>query len=257
MFFRTEEMPAHATYPSLSHAWGEFVYSYSGITEVQIGNQHYLAPPHLGLWIPSGTEHTGFNHHAAVHSSIYISPRLCAHLPAQPGAIIVTPLLRAILDHLRSLPAGGDGEAPRQRLLRVLVDQLAECQSAGSYIPSTDEPVLASVLQALRDDPADDRSVAELARHFHLSERTLMRRCRQELGMSLMEWRQRMKTVKALELLQGGQSVESTALELGYATASAFIAMFRRLMGSSPGQYMADAGHRRPLVKVKSFCRRV
>ena len=45
VFFRTEHMPSNATYPALSHAWGEFVYSFSGITEVKASGQHWLAPP--------------------------------------------------------------------------------------------------------------------------------------------------------------------------------------------------------------------
>lgn len=107
-----------------------------------------------------------------------------------------------------------------------------------SYIPNTNDSILSIMLQELKDNPGDKRSIAELAYDFNLSQRTLMRRCQQELGMTLKEWQQRMKVVKALELLQNKQSVESVALELGYATSSAFISMFHRLMGTSPRQYM-------------------
>jgi len=238
VFCRTEHMPAHARYAPMRHPWGEFVYSFSGVTEVKAGAQHYLVPPQQGVWIAPQTEHTGLNHQQTVYCSVYVSLALCATLPAQSCVVLVSPLLRAILTHLRTLPDAADSPE-RTRLLRVLVDQLAGCATAGSYIPHSADPELDAVLQALREQPADNRSLAQLAAAFHFSERTLMRRCQRELGMSLTEWRQRLRVVRALPRLCAGHSVEAVALDLGYATSSAFIAMFRRLTGSSPARFVA------------------
>jgi AraC-like DNA-binding protein len=238
VFFRMEHMPSHATYPHMCHPWGEFVYSFSGTCEVTAGEEHYITPPHLGLWIAPGTEHVAFNDQEMVHCSVYISRELCTRMPAMSCAVMVSPLVRAILEHLRETPPGEEGEAQRARLLRVLVDQLSTCATTGSFVPHTDDADLNAVLQVLRDNPADNRSLAELADAFHMSERTLMRRAQRELGMSITEWRQRVRLVNALPMLRAGRSVEAVALDLGYATSSAFIAMFRRLTGSSPGQFV-------------------
>lgn len=241
IFFRIERMPARATYPSLRHDWGEFVYSFSGMTEVRTEAQHFLAPPHLGLWIPPDVEHIGFNNGEAVHCSIYIRRDLCLALPERPCAIIVSALLRAILEQLNN-PSGESGSGRAQaRLLRVLVDQIASCPTTGSFIPHADSPELEVLLKTLRDFPADNRTTGELAKAFHMTERTLMRRCQKELGMSLIEWRQRMRLVRALPMLRDGHSVESVALDMGYSTSSAFIAMFRRLTGASPAKFASAA----------------
>lgn len=240
IFFRTEHMPAHATYPPLRHAWGEFVYSFSGVTEVKAGTQHFLTPPHLGLWIAPDTDHTGFNHQEAVHCSLYIRRDLCGRMPRQSCAVIVSPLLRAMLEHLRELPDDEAAGRAHARLLRVLVDQIAACPTTGSFIPHTEKPALEAILQSLREHPEDKRTLAELAADFHMTERTLIRRCQKELGMSLTEWRQRLRLINALPLLRDGHSVESVALGLGYATSSAFIAMFRRLTGTSPARFVSE-----------------
>ncbi|WP_322044493.1 helix-turn-helix transcriptional regulator [Paraburkholderia sp. J67] len=243
VYFRTEHMPSHATYPSMCHPWGEFVYSFSGITEVTTREDYFLAPPHMALWIAPGTEHVGFNHAETVHCSVYINRELCTALPAQTCAMMVSPLVRAMLEHLRALPPEGhDGrESPtRARLLRALVDQLSTCATTGSYLPHADDPDLNAVLQVFHANPADNRSLADLATAFHMSERTLIRHAQRDLGMSLTEWRARLRLVSALPLLQAGRSVESVALDLGYATSSAFIAMFRRLTGTSPGKFVAQ-----------------
>lgn len=55
--------------------------------------------------------------------------------------------------------------------------------------------------------------------------------------MSLHEWRQRLKVMKAMTMLNQGKTIESIAFDLGYASASAFIYMFKRWMGFTPDQF--------------------
>jgi AraC-like DNA-binding protein len=233
--FRTASMPAQASYPQHRHAWGEFVYSFSGVMEVKLADRHYIAPPQYGIWLPPEVEHRGLNREAAMHSSLYVSAALCAGLPRAACALSVSPLMRALLEHLREHPPGLPPTPEAQRLMQVLVDQLAHAPSVGSYLPQAKDALLAAVLQALDANPADGRSLAELAAAFHTTERTLGRRCRRELGMPFAEWRQRLRVVKAL--LAAGEKVEAIALDLGYAGASAFIAMFRRMTGVTPDEH--------------------
>jgi AraC-like DNA-binding protein len=44
-----------------------------------------------------------------------------------------------------------------------------------------------------------------------------------------------------LESLAGGAAVKSVAAHSGYKTASAFIAAFRKLFGTTPGNYFAQS----------------
>jgi len=239
--FRTVRTPAEATYPQHRHAWGEFVYSFSGVMELKLDNRHYLAPPQYGIWLPPQVEHTGLTHYETWHCSLYIAVELSAALPRTTCALTVSPLVRALLDHLRQQAP----ELPRtdqlERLLRVLVDQLAQAECAGSYLPTSNDPLLGPVLRWLDAQPGDTRSLPELARAAHTTERTLMRRCQRDLGMSFAEWRQRLRVVKAMPLLEAGQTVENIALDLGYCSASAFITMFRRLMGITPDEFRKGA----------------
>ena len=54
------------------------------------------------------------------------------------------------------------------------------------------------------------------------------------------EWRQRVRLLRALEMLAADMSVTRVALELGYENVSAFIALFRRTFGVTPGRYFAN-----------------
>lgn len=246
--FRAVSVPADTVYPRHRHAWGEFVYSFSGVMEIELEKQHYLAPPQYGLWLPPHTEHIAINRQAACHCSLYVAAPLSAALPTRTCALTVSPFMRALLEELRLHPPAIPAAAQEQRLLQVLVDQLGKAECAGSYLPTSSDPLLGPVLKALQANPGDTRSLSMLARSVHATERTLMRRCQRDLGMSFLEWRQRLKVLASLPRLNAGDTVEAIGLDLGYGSASAFISMFRRLMGTTPDEYRK--GNRAPAAPV-------
>ena len=235
--FRAVTVQADTVYPRHLHHWGEFVYSFSGVMQIELAHQHYLAPPQYGVWLPPRTEHIAFNRHAATHCSLYVDAALCQALPTVTCALTVSPFMRALLDELGRKPPAVVGTQQEQRLLQVLVDQLEQADCTGTYLPASDDPLLRPVLLALQANPGDSRTIAEFAAFSHTTERTLMRRCQRDLGMSFVEWRQRLKVLASLARLDRGETVESIGLDLGYSSASAFISMFRRLMGTTPDEY--------------------
>ncbi|WP_081724232.1 AraC family transcriptional regulator [Advenella kashmirensis] len=237
LVFRSVSVLADTVYPRHLHDWGEFVYSFSGVMEIELAQQHYLAPPQYGMWLPPQTAHVAFNRHAASHCSLYIDKALCRHLPQVTCALTVSPFMRALLEELRRTPPGIPGTPQEQRLLQVLVDLLEQAECTGTYLPASNDPLLKPVLLALQANPGDSRTIAEFATLNHTTERTLMRRCQRDLGMSFVEWRQRLKVLTSLARLDKGETVETIGLDLGYSSASAFISMFRRLMGTTPDEY--------------------
>lgn len=230
-------------YPPHHHPWGEFVYSFSGVVELTADNTDFRVPPNFGLWLPLNTEHNGGNHLASDHCSLYIDSDLAATrgMPTTSCALMVNPMLRAMLNHLRLHPPKTPYSAEENRLLDVVLDQLVVTPSAGSYLPDSDNPMLIKVLTYLKENPGSQHSIKHLAERCNCSERTLARKAQRDLGMPLSEWRQRLKIVRAIPMLQEGATVENVALDLGYSTASAFIAMFKRLLGTTPDEYRKNS----------------
>ena len=76
------------------------------------------------------------------------------------------------------------------------------------------------------------------ARTAGASKRTLVRLFPIQTGMTFRQWRQQRRLLYAIELLTTGKTVTSIALELGYENTSAFIAMFRRCLGTTPTRYL-------------------
>lgn len=235
--FLVPERPDSAAGAALLRGWGEFVHSFSGVLEIKTGAQNLIAPPMYGVWLPPGLDRKQLEHTDAGLCCVYMAPRFAGALPRSVCTLRLGPLARALLNHLRVHHAKEAGSPEAVRLLRVLHDQLATAVCEGSYLPRPTNSMLCAVLQGLEQRPDDGRTLAEMAAAFDTTERTLSRHCQRELGMTFMEWRQRLRVVSALPRLQAGQTVERIAQDTGYGSASAFIAMFRRMTGATPDDF--------------------
>lgn len=108
--------------------------------------------------------------------------------------------------------------------------------------------VVAQVAEALRDDPSLV-GVETVVKGSGASRRTLERLFQSETGMTIGRWRQQLRLIHAVHLLASGSSVTSAALEVGYDSTSAFIAMFKQATETTPGRYFSSPGDRRWVVE--------
>jgi AraC-like DNA-binding protein len=99
------------------------------------------------------------------------------------------------------------------------------------------DPRASKVAQTLLANPSDRRCLEELCRGSGASKRTVERIFQQETQMTFGKWRQQLRLMQALRLLAAGEKISHLALEAGYSTPSAFTAMFRKLLGTTPGRY--------------------
>lgn len=234
---RYDEFAAGSYAAPHSHRLGHLNFTVHGTMSIDTDGQHLVAPPQYGVWIPPQMQHHCHVQHAAVYRSFYVQPALCADLPPHACVLRISPIVRSILADFAQRDLRFP-EAPEDlRLAQVMVDQLRQAKSEGSYLPQAQQPALVAVLERLRADPGNRQPVAAWAAQVHMTERTLARHCQRELGMALGEWRQRLRHLRAVEALGQGQTVQEIAFDLGYSTASAFIAMFQREAGMSPDQF--------------------
>jgi AraC-like DNA-binding protein len=70
-----------------------------------------------------------------------------------------------------------------------------------------------------------------------MSARTLARLFQREVGMSYGEWRARTRMILSQQCLADGKPILNVALEHGYQSASAFAAMFKRILGYNPSAW--------------------
>lgn len=232
--FRTVHYRAGTVFPPRRQAWGELNYALQGVAEINIEGVRFLSPPHYAIWIPPGFVHDAVTRQDIRYATSYITAELCQDLPSRPSTLSLSPLLKAVLADFDRRGVRQPRSPEDMRLALVIVDQIKAAPAFEQYLPATDDDLLGPVLKQLQANPGDKRSLAEWARSVGSTERTLARRCQQELGLSFNDWRLRLRLLTALTLIEEGEPVHAVAERLGYANASAFIAMFRRLTGHSP-----------------------
>ncbi|MFF9496641.1 helix-turn-helix transcriptional regulator [Streptomyces flaveolus] len=119
----------------------------------------------------------------------------------------------------------------------VLRDQLAASPQQPLRLPTPADPRLAAVCALVHADPADTRTLAALGAATGAGGRTLSRLFRSEFGMAFPQWRTQSRLYHALRMLADGLPVTTVAHRCGYASASAFIDVFRRSFGYTPGTH--------------------
>lgn len=237
LHFRHEQFLANTDFEWHIHPWGQINRISLGILELQLPDRTLAAPAEYLVWIPADLPHAAHIRQALDYVSVYVAPGLAAQLPPQPCLIPQTPLLRALLDDFcqRGVTAMADEWDTLQA--QLLLQRMVQAGSLDDYLPDSHDRLLRPLLHALRAEPGNNTTLAAWAAQVHSTERTLARRFQQQLGMSFAAWRNRVRLLQALAWLKAGRTVADIAAELGYATPSAFIAMFARHTGMTPERY--------------------
>lgn len=224
------------TTSSHSHARGQLMGALSGLVSVGVNRQQWVVPSTHAIWIPPHCEHSVRSYGPFSGWSVFITERRCATLPLEPRAIRTAPLLLEAVRRAASWP-GTELSRQQSRIAEVILDEIEASKAQSLGLPSPKDARLERITNALAANLADSRHLDEWAAWAGLSPRTLSRRFVAETGLTFAQWRQQARLLRALELIADGTSVTATALELGYENVSAFIEMFRRATGTTPGRY--------------------
>lgn len=238
VFIRSEHLPAHAVFPQHSHPWNQLVYAVSGALVVAVAGRWFIIPPDQAVWIPTGTLHSVRSNFGAEFRSLYVSAS--SGMPDTTSVLDVSPLLRALIIEAVDLEKRREETAYTERISTLILDQLMRLPRRPFFLPWPNGRMLRKLCEVLYQTPSDTRSILEWGAELGASGRTLSRQFEREMGISFRAWRYRLRAFKAMELLGTGLSVTAVALDLGYASASAFTYMFREEFGCSPTTYRAS-----------------
>ena len=223
------------------HEKAQLLYVIGGVITVEASNGVWTVPPHCAIWIPSGMAHIARTTGRVTVGSLYIDPALAGSLSDGCGILFVQPLLRELLLRFIASPAlYPEGYTRETRLVSVLLDELQAAPLEPLRLPMPTDRRLRRLAETLMDDPSLRFTIEEWGARVGASNRTLTRLFQRETGMSFGRWRQQLHIGLALQRLASGQSVTNIAFDLGYESTSAFIAMFRRMLGTTPARYFSE-----------------
>lgn len=229
------------TIPEHFHPEHQLVYASAGVMTVHTPQGVWVAPPLRAVWIPSKTPHwISHSGHVSMRT-LYFLPKLRRGLPAECVVMNVSPLLRELILHACRFKHLHRRVPEQRRIIDVILDQLEVVGSIPLQLAHPSDARARRVVDALSADPADERTLEKLCRDSGASKRTVERIFLRETKMTFAKWRQQLRLLRSMELLASGEKVTAAALEAGYTSASAFIAMFRRELGTTPKKFVAGA----------------
>jgi AraC-like DNA-binding protein/quercetin dioxygenase-like cupin family protein len=247
---RSRTVPTDTHLEPHHHDWAQLAYCATGSLQVTTdsgaGLYHqtsYIVPPSRAVWIPPGTAHAITVLEKAEFRTLYLDASVTPKGWLSSRVIVVSALMRELIAALDVMDhALAEASTQRELALAQLVLEeitLADTQALGVPLPDLQrgDKRLRALCEAVLRAPAARATLAEWAIDIGASERTVARLFRTELGMSYQQWRQQAVLAHALPLLARGVSVSRVAAASGYASDSAFSAMFKGAMGQPPSQF--------------------
>jgi AraC-like DNA-binding protein len=223
--------------PEHSHLRGQLVALTQGLLIVEAGSERWMFPSQRCAWIPPNCKHAARSVGGAAGSMVDLSPEMCCGLPKTFCMFNSSELLFAIVHRMLGWNLCQPLDTAKKHLITTLRDEIRQPDQKPLRLTIPREERLARVADALLDDVGDGRTLDAWAHVAGMARRTFMRAFSAQAGMSFGRWRQQARLFAALEMLAQRKSITEVAIAVGYDSVSAFIEMFRTMLGATPQTY--------------------
>ncbi len=230
----TVSLAPNAGFDWHSHDHHQLALATQGVLTMAVDDTAWVLPRSRALWIPAGIRHSVTADGETRMVSVYIPPARCPLDWARPTVVDAGGLLGELVVYLCRTDLA---DAERQRGEAVLWDQMRPLPATALTLPMPVDERTRQVAEGILADVTDGRALDEWGRTVGSSERTLARLFVTETGLSFAWWRTTARLAAALRLIAAGMSASAVAYRVGYATPSAFVAAFRREIGTTPAEY--------------------
>jgi AraC-like DNA-binding protein/quercetin dioxygenase-like cupin family protein len=219
-----------------NHVWGQVTYTLDGVVRVTVGNSSWIVPPQRAIWIPPRVVHEVATLEKARLRALYVHAGAAPFHGDQCEVLEVSSLLRELVVALGQ----ADADSAREGMLSALMlNELSGLATLPIRVALPADKRLKGLCEALIGEPSSSLTLEQWADQAGASARTLARLFERELGMSFSQWRQQVRLAHAAPLIARGMPLSLVATELGYASQSAFSAMFKKTFGQSPSAFFA------------------
>lgn len=219
-----------------SHRRAQLIHPGDGVITVNTAEGLWVVPPARAVWVLPGIRHQISSRRACTITTLHLDPGTTA-LPASCCVVAIDALVAELLTASSRNDASGASTDADDRLIRVILDRLPRLPFAPLHLANPADHRLLCITAVLSADPADGRTLDDLAALAGLTARTAARLFLKETGLTFGEWRQQLRLLAALEMLGAGASVTTVALDVGYHDVSSFIHVFKAAFGTTPARY--------------------
>lgn len=220
-----------------SHERAQLIYASQGVMRVDTPVGIWVVPPMRAIWVPPGVDHEIRASSTLQLRTLFVRWPLQRSLPDECCVIEVSSLLRELILRLVSLGASREPPGETDPMIEVVFEEMRQVKVLPMHIPLPIDARAKKVCYGILDNPADTRTSAQWGKSVGASSRTLERFFKSEAHMSFRDWRQQVRLLAALQRLAEYAPISVVAAELGYNSASAFTAMFKRTLGCPPRDF--------------------
>jgi len=168
-------------------------------------------------------------------------------LVVQDGMFVSSGGVGSTLDLALWLVGHFGGDALRQLTAKVMVMDAQRASQApyvlDAILAQNGHPTIERARRWLNGRLDKPWTMAQLAAHCALSQRTLLRRFQEALGVSPVQYAQQLRVERAKALLETtGLSLEEITVRCGYEDAATFSKVFKRWAALTPREYRGRFG---------------
>lgn len=223
---------------SHAHPRAQVISCNTGIMEVVTKDNIWIVNALQSVWIASNEEHQVYFPNNVKVDTAFIDKSKLSNLPKDSFAFETSDFLKSLLKKIISFSNPNIFSLQQNRIIEVFLDELSNLQPSKTFLPTSQDKRIKTVLDALMNDLSNKHTIEYYASKSSVSPRTLSRLFNKELGMSFGDWKMRLKLMEAVKQLGDNKSIKEIAYDLGYENVSSFIATFKKHFGKTPTNYL-------------------
>lgn len=220
------------------HPWHQLLFPRQGMIRTKALNKQYFIPSNRAMLIPAKCIHESWSINSVQFIGIYFNSEAIDISESDCQVIEVSPLFNQLIYQIYKIASSTmQCSAKENRLVQVFYDQLEEQKKVILEVVLPEDRRLQTMANELLVNPACQLKLTDWAKKINVSERTISRIFESQTGLTFRLWRQRVRMISALSMIEQKLPIQTVALNVGYDSASAFIHRFKKQFGQTPSQY--------------------
>lgn len=225
------------------HDKGQFLYTEGGVVHVKTKSRMYYLPARHYMWIPPGVEH-------AIYPS---SPRVIMRnlyfpMSSAPAGFYkregIYPINNLLMELLLFTKTWNGDITKSQNSKYAVVDAFKELlrqtvsKSLRIELPHATDKRLIKVINYMGEHLDQEQFLPQLAAKFSMTDKSLYRLFKKDVGMSFIKYYTQLRIFKSLEyLMDSDHTISQIAHMVGYNSLPTFSNTFAKIMGKRPSDY--------------------
>ena len=221
-----------------SHERIQLIHTLSGVIRIQTTEGTWVTPPGRGVWIPAYKAHALLISGDVQAYGVFIQPDARSKLVNECRVVTISPLLKELIRSAMQIQTPIHPQSREARLLELILDELELLSVLPFNLPEPQNIKLQKLCAEIKLDLSHTWTLEHAAQFLHVSPKTLTRHFQKETNMHFSHWVRQARLMQAMTDLAMNKSIFNVALDLGYDSASAFSAMFKRETSLTPSEYI-------------------